>query len=481
MVGAVIDNNVFEILVDKLMPVLGDHLRQHDIQLSVACLPWFLTLYVNSLPLPYALRIMDWFFLEGAKVLFQIGLSILKVNGDAIMKVQDDGDLMRILKDYFLTLGECETETASGAKPTIKFHQLIVTAYSEFRNVTNEVIVDMRKSQSLKSIQKMDLYAKRSAVRNVRFYGKFNKDELLYICDQFYSVQFYSKASRMCDRINCEDFSALLGIITPWANLKAHHCEENINSENPIQPIIGTVFIENLFKRVFDKNNDGFVDLQDVIKGLSQLAHSDTTGVLSAVFSAHDGNQDGYLNRDETIQLSETFLFLLRNNENEKKLGSLSSFLNRAFMMNLTAQSETSPDEYVLSFDNFKELISADDYLLNYFSFEFPKTFFLADTNTGMQQKIYTPPMRDITDSLITGGMKWATGKLGGVGRKMSTLAIGEKKVAETAKVVEISKISGMDVTFKASIIETAEDKLLMQEVIELSEDDVDDLDTTEL
>lgn len=73
MVGAVIDNHVFDVMVSKFMPVLGNHIKAHDIQLSVACLPWFLTLYVNSLPLPYALRIMDCFFLEGAKVLFQIG------------------------------------------------------------------------------------------------------------------------------------------------------------------------------------------------------------------------------------------------------------------------------------------------------------------------------------------------------------------------------------------------------------------------
>ena len=43
------------------MPILGDHFKANDIQLSVACLPWFLTLYVNALPLPYALRVMDCF------------------------------------------------------------------------------------------------------------------------------------------------------------------------------------------------------------------------------------------------------------------------------------------------------------------------------------------------------------------------------------------------------------------------------------
>ena len=55
------------------MPLLADHLRKNEIQLSVACLPWFLSLFINSLPLSFALRIMDCFFMQGCQVLFQVG------------------------------------------------------------------------------------------------------------------------------------------------------------------------------------------------------------------------------------------------------------------------------------------------------------------------------------------------------------------------------------------------------------------------
>lgn len=94
MVGAVIDNHVFVTMVGKFMPVLSAHFKKYDIQLSVAVLPWFLSLFINALPLPYSLRIIDCFFMEGAKVLFQVGLAMLKINGDEIMKVKDDGELM---------------------------------------------------------------------------------------------------------------------------------------------------------------------------------------------------------------------------------------------------------------------------------------------------------------------------------------------------------------------------------------------------
>eukprot|EP00158_Paraphelidium_tribonemae_P005075 Partr_v1_DN27144_c0_g1_i1_m16123 putative TBC1 domain family member len=43
MFGAVNDQQVFESLVAKLMPAVTKHFKEHDIQLSVSSLPWFLT------------------------------------------------------------------------------------------------------------------------------------------------------------------------------------------------------------------------------------------------------------------------------------------------------------------------------------------------------------------------------------------------------------------------------------------------------
>lgn len=43
------------------MPVLWEYILQHDIQLSVVSLPWFLSLFFTSMPLEYAVRIMDIF------------------------------------------------------------------------------------------------------------------------------------------------------------------------------------------------------------------------------------------------------------------------------------------------------------------------------------------------------------------------------------------------------------------------------------
>jgi len=73
MHGTLLDQRVFESLVHKCLPIIHDHFQDVDVQLSVASLPWFLSLYINSMPLIFAFRIVDCFFCMGPKVLFQVG------------------------------------------------------------------------------------------------------------------------------------------------------------------------------------------------------------------------------------------------------------------------------------------------------------------------------------------------------------------------------------------------------------------------
>jgi hypothetical protein len=73
MYGALLDQIIFEQLVERTMPLLSNHFKKADFQLSVACLPWFLSLYINSIPLVFAFRILDCLFMEGPRILFQIG------------------------------------------------------------------------------------------------------------------------------------------------------------------------------------------------------------------------------------------------------------------------------------------------------------------------------------------------------------------------------------------------------------------------
>ncbi|KAJ3281820.1 hypothetical protein HK104_011257, partial [Borealophlyctis nickersoniae] len=405
MVGAVVDNHVFETLVVKYMPILAEHFKKNEIQLSVACLPWFLSLYINSLPLPYALRVLDCFFMEGPKVLFQIGLAILKTNGDALLKAKDDGELMNVLKSSFATLGDIVQSNDQRASRSItKFNQLILTAYREFQSVTHEMIVDLRKSLHLKVVHGLDTYAKRSVIRNLNNTSKFTKDELLFMCDQFFSVQFYKRDDKQKtspDRMDLDHFKLFLGRLASWANFEKdlEDQQTRLGTDTPPKPIVGNVFIPKLFSNMFDKNGDGMVDFQDIVSGLGQIIHSDTMTRLNRFFELHDNDNDGNLSKEEVIQLSESLLFLFRREDNDRDqyLGSVSGLLNRAFTAN--AATQASPDEeFKIALPTFRELVLSDDYLVNYFETGFAKSFVFAQPKEAVQ--ISTGPVgREIVES----------------------------------------------------------------------------------
>ncbi|KAJ3188481.1 hypothetical protein HK101_009144 [Irineochytrium annulatum] len=320
MVGAVIDNAVFENLVTRLMPMLAEHLKKNEIQLSVACLPWFLSLYINSLPLPFSLRIIDCFFMEGPKVLFQVG---------------------NVLKTYFASLGDIvkSTDPATSTRTITKFNQLMLTAYREFQVVTHDMIVDLRKSLKLKVVQGLDTYAKRSVIRNLTFTPKFTKEELFFLCDQYFSVLFYDRQNvtqKNSDRMDFSQFVQFLTRLTTWANVNRDLEEQQtrLGLGAPVKPVVGSILLNKLFAHVFDKNGDSLVDFGDIVRGLSNLVHSDLMGRIALFFELHDEDKDSFLNKEEVIQFSESLLFLMRRMDGDRYLNSVSNVLHRSFELN---------------------------------------------------------------------------------------------------------------------------------------------------
>ncbi|KAJ3314442.1 hypothetical protein HDV04_000424 [Boothiomyces sp. JEL0838] len=446
MVGAVIDNNVFEKLVKQFMPILGDHLQKYEIQLSVACLPWFLTLFVNSFPLPYALRVLDCFFMEGAKFLFQMGLAILKVNGEEILKIKDEGEFMNILKTYFTKLGETQPVENNGkvARQSTKFNQLMLCAYKEFQNVTTDLIVSHRKSIQLEVIQSMDLYAKKSTIRQLKSTYKFSKDELLYVYDAFSTIQYYNNSKKAQDKISLGEFNKFMSHICNWA---VDNVEGDDTRQFATTSVQGLFFLSLLFKRVFDKNGDGLIDLQDVVTGLSEIMHSG--GTLQMFFTLHDSDQDGKLTREDTIHLSESLLFLFRNMQGDAPLSSVSALLNRAF----TSKQE---EPFLLTFTDFQELVIPDAFLVEYFA-TFNSTFVLNETKSGVYTNVKTMPVREITESIFSGGIKWATG----LGDKMVGKKAGSEKVLPDESPEAVPSVKAADQPTEA---EHMDDKALLDE-----------------
>lgn len=65
------DQGVFEELTRDFLPQLYEHMQELGV-ISTISLSWFLTLFLSAMPFDSAVLLIDNFFYEGIKVIFQV-------------------------------------------------------------------------------------------------------------------------------------------------------------------------------------------------------------------------------------------------------------------------------------------------------------------------------------------------------------------------------------------------------------------------
>lgn len=69
-----------------------------DIPLVLITCEWFMTLFVNALPIETVLRVWDAFFYEGTKVLFRVSLALFHRHERELESISDQEQLMTTIK-----------------------------------------------------------------------------------------------------------------------------------------------------------------------------------------------------------------------------------------------------------------------------------------------------------------------------------------------------------------------------------------------
>ncbi|KAL5106425.1 hypothetical protein TcWFU_009254 [Taenia crassiceps] len=85
LLGVQADQRVLCQLISVFLPRIDAILQQHDVDLPLITLGWFLTLFSGVLPMQLMLRVWDLLFYEGSTVLFRISLAILKIKEAALL------------------------------------------------------------------------------------------------------------------------------------------------------------------------------------------------------------------------------------------------------------------------------------------------------------------------------------------------------------------------------------------------------------
>ncbi|KAI9835670.1 MAG: hypothetical protein M1837_003671 [Sclerophora amabilis] len=376
MYGTLLDQRVFESLVEKTMPVLWEHLVRSDVQLSVVSLPWFLSLYINSMPLVFAFRVLDVFFLEGPKVLFQVGLAILRINGEELLDATDDGAFISVLKAYFSRLDDSAHPKSENSKlrAVTRFQELMVVAFKEFAGITQSTISEERAKHKGSVLDNIESFAKRTSIRNLGPESKrLSVEDLSFLYDRFYGIlydrqqrmQMIQEAKAHRDKVkNIKATEVVTGIAgnenvekgrvglgpsatlmdydgfreflagtarwaitdSPASPLRDFSTESHSyfgtstrNHKAPLSPWgagkpqpADHEFMQRLFRRWASDIDDG-LSLQDVVTGLAQVKGTrDIMSNISYFFELYDDDGDGRVDREGILRLSEALLFLSR-------------------------------------------------------------------------------------------------------------------------------------------------------------------------
>jgi len=373
MYGTLLDQRVFESLVEKTMPILWDHLVKYDVQLSVVSLPWFLSLYINSMPLVFAFRVLDVFFLEGPKVLFQVGLAILRINGEELLDATDDGAFIQVLKSYFSKLDESAHPKSEIPKmrAITRFQELMVVAFKEFSGITQSTISEQRMKHKDAVLNSIESFAKRTSIRNLGPDSKrLSVDELGALYDRFYGILYEreqrsqmiqeeidrkTKASNIkaAEVVNglaekqsiekgrvgmgpsptmmdYDGFREFLAGIARWAvtdsptppekPAESHSYFGNTPKRREALSPWGQgnpepadhEFMQRLFRR-WDVDMNSALNLQNVVTGIAHIkGKGDIMGSITYFFELYDDDGDGKVDREGILRISEALLFLSR-------------------------------------------------------------------------------------------------------------------------------------------------------------------------
>uniref|UniRef100_G3SNC1 RUN and TBC1 domain-containing protein 3 n=1 Tax=Loxodonta africana TaxID=9785 RepID=G3SNC1_LOXAF len=99
LLGVQTDQRVLRHLIVQYLPRLDKLLQEHDIELSLITLHWFLTAFASVVPLKLLLRIWDLFFYEGSLVLFQTALGMLHLKEEELIQSENSASIFNTLSD----------------------------------------------------------------------------------------------------------------------------------------------------------------------------------------------------------------------------------------------------------------------------------------------------------------------------------------------------------------------------------------------
>lgn len=266
VIGAQVDQSVFEELIGERLPELAEHFPNLS-SLSSVSLSWFLTLFLSVLPFHSAVCVVDCFFYQGIKAIFQLGLAVLEANATQLSASTDDGQALMILTGFLDQVGTEEPpcvpspppaveDSNSTGTPAVRYMNitdLINESYEKFGDLTVRHIERLRCRHRIRVLQSHEDTTKENALRIVTPEVSISPEDLseaydLFKTEHFVSLYWGDSSSaaaaeaaswRHSDsgrsfterqyRLDRPQFKSLYTLLVPWPGSSEQHADTLAN------------------------------------------------------------------------------------------------------------------------------------------------------------------------------------------------------------------------------------------------------------
>ncbi|XP_028623339.1 TBC1 domain family member 8B [Grammomys surdaster] len=296
IIGALVDQAVFEELIRDHLPQLTDHMTDMTFFSSVS-LSWFLTLFISVLPIESAVNVVDCFFYDGIKAILQLGLAILDYNLDKLLTCKDDAEAVTALNRFFDNVINKDSPLPSNVQQgsnisdeksnhtKVDITDLIRESNEKYGSIRYEDIHSMRCRNRLYVIQTLEETTKQNVLRVVSQDVKMSLQELdeLYVIfkkELFISCYWYLSCPGLKHhdpslsyleqyQIDCQQFRVLYHLLSPWAH-----------SANRDSLALWTF-------RLLDENSDCLINFKEFSSTIDIMYNGSFTEKLKLLFKLH--------------------------------------------------------------------------------------------------------------------------------------------------------------------------------------------------